>query len=193
MSSGDDIFAEPMLDTEEYLKKYMQQLIKLGEQGLLPDLTETLRYKVYSIQGSRFGSHKSIVLTTNGEQFVSVELGFIEIDGRKHIYPATEKIDKALKPTMKYLGEIEATGEYLIGKAVEVMKHFGSYFKYRNNCQNFCNKYLEAIGLEQAQTLTDAAKAAIITIIGCIIAFVFAFMRRLDGTIRPAAGLTCIS
>ena len=193
MASCNDVFAEPMLDTEQYLEKYKQQLIELGKQNLLPNLNTKMKYKVYSIQGSRFGSHKSIVLTTNDEQFVSVELGFIEIDGLNHIYPATEKIDKALKPKMKYLGVIEATGEDLIGKAVAVMKHFGSYFKYRNNCQNFCNMYIEAIGLKQAQTLTDADKAAIIAIIGGIIAFLFAFMRWLDGTIRTAAGLTCIS
>ena len=177
MASCNDVFAEPMLDTEQYLEKYKQQLIELGKQNLLPNLNTKMKYKVYSIQGGSFGAHKSIVLTTNDEQFVSVELGFIEIDGLNHIYPATEKIDKALKPKMKYLGVIEATGEDLIGKAVAVMKHFGSYFKYRNNCQNFCNMYIEAIGLKQAQTLTDADKAAIIAIIGGIIAFLFAFMR----------------
>ena len=193
MASCNDVFAEPMLDADEYLEEYKQQLIELDKQNLLPNLNTKMKYKVYSIQGGSFGAHKSIVLTTNDEQFVSVELGFIEIDGLNHIYPVTEKIDKALKPKMKYLGVIEATGEDLIGKAVAVMKHFGSYFKYRNNCQNFCNMYIEAIGLKQAQTLTDADKAAIIAIIGGIIAFLFAFMRWLDGTIRTAAGLTCIS
>ena len=177
MGSCNDVFAKPMVDEDKYLKKYKQQLIELGKQNLLPNLNTKMKYKVYSIQGGSFGAHKSIVLTTNDEQFVSVELGFIKIDGKKHIYPVTRKIDKALKPKMEYLGEIEERGEDLIGKAVAVMKHFGSYFKYRNNCQNFCNMYMEAIGLKQAQTLTDADKAAIIAIIGGIIAFLFAFMR----------------
>ena len=193
MALCDDVFAEPMLDTDEYLEEYKQQLIELDEQGLLPNLNTKLKYKVYSIQGSSFGAHKSIVLTTNDEQFVSVELGFIVIDGRKHIYPVTKKIDKALKPKMEYLGVIEATGEDLIGKAVAVMKRFGNYFKFCNNCQNFCNMYTEAIGLKQAQNLTDRDKAVIIALIGGIIAFLFALMRWLDGTIRTAAGLTCIS
>ena len=177
MALCNDIFAEPMLDTEQYLEEYKQQLIELDRQNLLPDLNMELKYKVYSIQGSGFGAHKSIVLTTNDEQFVSVELGFIIIDGRKHIYPVTRKIDKALKPKMEYLGEIEATGKNLIGKAVAVMKRFGNYFKFCNNCQNFCNMYTEAIGLKQAQTLTDGDKAAIVAIIGGIIAFLFALMR----------------
>ena len=177
MASCDDVFAEPMLDTDEYLEEYKQQLIELDNQNLLPDLNMELKYQVYSIQGRGFGAHKSIVLTTNDEQFVSVELGFITIDGRKHVYPVTRKIDKALKPKMEYLGEIEATGKDLIGKAVVVMKRFGNYFKFCNNCQNFCNMYTEAIGLKQAQTLTDGDKAAIIAIIGGIIAFLFALMR----------------
>ena len=177
MASCDNVFAEPMLDTDEYLEKYKKQLIKLDNQNLLPDLNMELKYKVYSIQGSGFGAHKSIVLTTNDEQFVSVELGFIIIDGKKHIYPVTRKIDKALKPKMEYLGEIKATGKDLIGKAVAVMKRFGTYFKFCNNCQNFCNMYTEAIGLRQAQTLTDGDKAAIVAIIGGIIAFLFALMR----------------
>ena len=177
MASCDNVFAEPMLDTDEYLEKYKKQLIKLDNQNLLPDLNMELKYKVYSIQESGFGAHKSIVLTTNDEQFVSVELGFIMIDGKKHIYPVTRKIDKALKPKMEYLGEIKATGKDLIGKAVAVMKRFGTYFKFCNNCQNFCNMYTEAIGLRQAQTLTDGDKAAIVAIIGGIIAFLFALMR----------------
>ena len=193
MASCDNVFAEPMLDTDEYLEKYKKQLIKLDNQNLLPDLNMELKYKVYSIQESGFGAHKSIVLTTNDEQFVSVELGFIMIDGKKHIYPVTRKIDKALKPKMEYLGEIKATGKDLIGKAVAVMKRFGTYFKFCNNCQNFCNMYTEAIGLKKAQTLTHGDKAAIVTMIGGIIGFLFALMRWLDGTVRTAAGLACIS
>lgn len=100
MSLCEDVFAEPMPDTEQYLEKYKQQLIKLNRENLLPDLNMKLKYKVYSIQGSDFGAHKSIVLTTNEEQFFSVELGFTKVEGVKHIYPVTTKIDKALKPKM---------------------------------------------------------------------------------------------
>ena len=65
-----------------------------------------------------------------------------------------------------YLGTIEAKGEDLIMKAVSVMKYFGSYFKLCNNCQDFCNKYLEAIGLGEAKSLTDVDKAAIGAMLG---------------------------
>ena len=76
MALCNNIFAEPMLDTEQYLEEYKQQLIELDKRNLLPDLNMELKYKVYSIQGSGFGAHKSIVLTTNDEQFVTVEAWF---------------------------------------------------------------------------------------------------------------------
>ena len=157
-SSPSDVFAEPMIDSDDYLKEYVKQLRKLNAQGLLPDLKKTLKYKVYSIQGSGFGAHRSIVLTSDDEHFVTVELGFITVNEKKHIYPVTKAIDKSFVPKMKYLGEINTTGNQLIGKALAVMKRFGSYFKFRHNCQDFCNRYLEAIGLTEAKTLTTGDK-----------------------------------
>ena len=173
-----DIFAEPMIDTEKYLQKYKDQLIDLHKKGLLPRLDVNLTYKVYTIRGSQFGAHKSIVLTADDEHFITVELGFITVDGKKHIYPVTRELSKAAKAKMEYLGTINAKGEDLIGKAVAVMKRFGSYFKLCNNCQDFCNLYAEAIGLKNAQTLTDGDKAAIIGILAGIVIFLFAIFRR---------------
>ena len=163
MSSSDirDFFAEPMLDTDEYLKVYCKQLVDLDKKGFLPRLDEILKYKVYSIQGSEFGSHKSIVLTTDDEHFVTVELGFRTVSGKKHIYPVTRPLDESMKSKMEYIETIEAKGQDLIRKAVLVMKHFGSYFKLCKNCQDFCNMYLEAIGLKKAQKLTDVDLAVI--------------------------------
>ena len=47
--SSTDVFAEPMLDGDEYLEKYRKQLTKLGEKGLLPKLDATLTYKAEAI------------------------------------------------------------------------------------------------------------------------------------------------
>ena len=172
-----DIFAEPMLDSDQYLEKYKQQLIELNKKGLLPKLDKTLAYKVYSIRGRDFGAHKSIVLTTNDQHFLTVELGFIVVDGKKHIYPVTRPLDSSSKSKMEYLGTINAKGEDLIAKAVAVMKRFGSYFKFCNNCQNFCNMYVEAIGLKKGKSLTDGDKVAIAAVLAGIIAFLFAMLK----------------
>ena len=172
--------AEPMLDTDKYLKKYLKQLDELGKQGLLPKLDEELQYQVYSIKGSGFGAHKSIVLTTDDEHFLTVELGFTEVDGVKHIYPVTRHLPKSSKPKMEKLGTIVAKGEDLIVKAVAVMKHFGSYFKFGNNCQDYCNKYAAAIGLQGAQSLTDGDKVALTGLVGAILAFLVTVLRKKD-------------
>ena len=172
LMSSSQIFAEPMLDTGDYIQRYKEQLIKLDNKGLLPRLNLKMRYKVYSIRGSEFGAHKSIVLTTNNKHFVTVELGFIKVNGTRHIYPVTRSIDKSEKAKMEYLGKIETTGEELIESAIAVMKKFGSYFKLSNNCQNFCNMYVEAIGLKRAQKLTDGAKLALAVLLAAIVAYV---------------------
>ena len=158
-----DFSVNPMLDSDEHLEEYFEQITKLGKKGLLPNLNEILPYKVYSISGSHFGAHKSIVLTTDGKHFVTVELDFKEFDGKKCIYPRTRELPSSIQPHLEYIGETEETGLDLIVKAVAVMKRFGSYNKLSNNCQDFCNKYLEAIGLEGSLTTVD--KAAIGTIV----------------------------
>ena len=184
--SSSDIFAEPMLDTQDFLKKYRDQLNELKKKGLLPKPDLKLNYKVYSIRGSEFGAHKSIVLTTDDEHFFTVELGLRTVNGKKHIYPVTRPKDKSALAKMEYLGMIEATGQELIGKAVAVMKEFGSYFKLCNNCQNYCNMYVEAIGLKHAQKLTDRDKAAIAGLLAAIVAFLFAAMRWINSTFNRA-------
>lgn len=175
--SVSDVFAEPMLDTEDYLKEYLDELVELDKKGLLPKLDESLQYKVYSIRGTGCGAHKSIVLTADDEQFFTVELGFINVDGVKHIYPVTQHIPKSLKHKMEYLGTVKAKGQELIAKAVAVMKHFGSYFKFCNNCQDYCNKYAAAIGLAGSQSLTDSDKVAMTGLVAAILAFLIAMLR----------------
>ena len=157
-----DFFVNPMRDSDEYLEEYFEQITKLREKGLLPNLNERLLYKVYSISGSHFGAHKSIVLTTDGKHFVTVELGFKEYDGKKYIYPRTRELPSSLEPRLEYIDKTKATGLDLIVKAVAVMKCFGSYNKLSNNCQDFCNKYLKAIDLEGSLTTVDKAAIGVI-------------------------------
>ena len=178
--SCSDIFAEPMLKTDEYLNKYLMQLNELDKEGLLPKLDEVREYQVYSIKARGFGAHESIVLTTDDKQFFTVELGFREVDGVKRIYPVTRHLPKSSKPKMEKLGTIVARGKDLIGKAVAVMQHFGGYFKFCNNCQDYCNKYAAAIGLQGAQSLTDGDKVALTGLVGAILAFLVTVLRKKD-------------
>ena len=175
MSSA-EIFAEPMLDSDEYLEKFKKQVNELKRKGLLQKSDATLTYKVYSIHGSDFGAHKSIVLTTDEKHFITVELGFTVVNGKKHIYPVTRELHPSNKPKLEFLGTIDAKGQDLLAKAVDVMKRFGNYFKFCKNCQNFCDKYVEAIGLKKAKSLTEDDMSAIAAILtGILVFFLFLF------------------
>ena len=167
--SSSDIFAEPMLDTEDYLEEYRQQLNELDKEGQ--------EYKVYSFLGGKFGAHKSIVLTTDDEHFVTVELGFREVNDKKHIYPVTRSIDKSAKAKMEYHGVIQATGQELIGKAVTAMK-------LCKNCQDYYNIYLKVIGLKHARKLTDRDKVTVAVIVATIAIVVAAFASFLFAAVR---------
>ena len=53
---------------------------------------------------------------------------------------------------------------------------FGNYFKFCKNCQNFWDKYVEAIGLKKAKSLTDDDMSAIAAILtGILVFFLFLF------------------
>lgn len=165
-------FAEPMLEDNTFLGDYKKKLKTLLKEGSIPKLDEKKTFKVYSIKGSSFGAHKSIVLTADDQHFFTVELGFITVDGVKRIYPVTRKLSVTTKEKLVYHGEIEGTAGDLISKAVGIMKKFGNYFKFCNNCQNYCNHYLDEIGLGAAKTLTDGDKAALVVIAAGILAFI---------------------
>ena len=118
----------------------------------------------------------TIVLTTDEKHFITVELGFTVVNGKKHIYPVTRELHPSNKPKLEFLGTIDAKGQDLLAKAVDVMKRFGNYFKFCKNCQNFCDKYVEAIGLKKAKSLTEDDMSAIAVILtGILVFFLFLF------------------
>lgn len=144
---------------DHFLSNYAEKLKNLQKEGQLPsDLKKELPYKVYSIEGSGCGSHRSIVLSSDDKRFFSVELGFITVDGKKRIYPVTRKIDPSLKSKLSYHGQVKMSTGTLLARAVATLKKFGSYFKFCNNCQDFCNYYLDSIGLGDTKKLTDGDK-----------------------------------
>ena len=177
MASSNNVFAEPMLDDETFLEEYVDDLRALQEEGHLPsDFNKEVPYKVYSFEGSGCGSHRSIVLSTDDERFFSVELGFIKVDGIKRIYPVTRKIDASHKPKFTFHGTVKMSTATLLSRGIATMKKFGSYFKFCNNCQHFCNYYLDAIDLGETKKMTDIEKAGIITLAMAFIALLVSLM-----------------
>ena len=182
MASCNDVFAEPMLENDEtFLEEYVEKLKELQNQGVLPtDLEEEIRYEVYSVEGRGCGAHRSIVLSSDDERFFTIELGFTEdADGIKRIYPVTDEINATLKPKFTSHGTVTMSTGTLLGHGVAVMKKFGSYFKFCNNCQDYCNYYLESIGLGKTKKMTDAEKTSLIGLaVGlCVILLMLIFKK----------------
>ena len=149
-----------MLDDPNFLDDYENELRALQNSGDLPsEFKKKMTYKVYSFEGSGYGSHRSIVLSSDDKRFFSMELGFIKVDGIKRIYPVTQKIDANLKPKFTFHGTVKMSTGKLLSLGVATMKQFGNYSKFGNNCQDFCNYYLEAIGLGETKKMTDRDKA----------------------------------
>ena len=173
-----DVFAEPMLDNDDFLRDYAEALQSLQDQKVLPrDMKEEMPFKVYSIEGSGCGPHRSVVLSSNDKTFFTVELGLIKVHGTKRIYPVTEEFDASKKSKLSYHGEVKMSAGTLISRAVATMKKFGSYFKFCNNCQHFCNCYLESIGLGETKKLTDSEKTTLVamavTLLGILLMLLF--------------------
>ena len=166
-----------MLDDQNFLEDYGKELRALQDSGHLPsDFKKEMTYNVYSIEGSGCGSHRSIVLSSDDKRFFSMELGFIKVDGIKRIYPVTRKIDANLKPKFTFHGTVKMPTGKLLSRGVATLKKFGNYFKFCNNCQNFCNYYLEAIGLGKTKKMTDGDKATLITLAVGILAILLMFV-----------------
>lgn len=174
MALCNDVFAEPMLEDDgTFLEKYVKTLRKLQNKGVLPsDLKKEISYKVYSVEGSSCGAHRSIVLSSDDKRFFSIELGFIKVDGTNRIYPVTREIDPGLQPKFAFHGTVTMSTGKLLGRAVAVLKKFGNYFKFCNNCQDYCNYFLESIGLGETKKMTDAQKTSLITLAAGLCAIV---------------------
>lgn len=63
--------AEVMLDDEEFIQEYTNQLDEERDR-LLSNLNQILCHKLYKIREQEIGAHESIVLSTENKHFVTV-------------------------------------------------------------------------------------------------------------------------
>ena len=149
---GDQITAEAFPDnaeTKQILEAKKQKLIDSG--FAFADLSERHNFDVYWLQPSSFGTHASIVFTSNGEHCVTAEIGWYTPGGQYHVIPNATwfKWSEHLERTknMTKCGTVYKSCNELIEAGITAAKRFGAYRKYTNNCQNYCNCVLDIIGL----------------------------------------------
>jgi hypothetical protein len=116
-----------------------------------------LKYDVYVYRGGFSRDfHDQVVLRAkeyNNLGFVTMELGKNE---------SSQIVAKSImfqgdKSKLEHKGTIEGCLEDFAVLAMDILISMGRYALVGNNCQNFCNKFLEKVGLEDGQYITTVA------------------------------------
>ncbi len=164
---GDVMSAEAFLDNDNTTEILGKQQKKLAEEGFLPsDMDAVCTFHVYWLQGD-FAKHASIVFTSNNEHCVTAELQwFTPPPTFQHTclpwangFLLSQNQSRTSKMTK--CGTVRRSARQVILAGIQAMRRFGSYGKYTNNCQNYCNLVLEVLGL--STQWTDTGKMLVIS------------------------------
>ena len=149
---------------------------KLKETNYGAVIEETLEYDVFVHRSTLTDNfHHKIVLKAKQYKlgYVTVELGkndnYSQIVAQSLVYQGDEG-------DLEFKGSVTATLRQLADIAMEILVEMGEYRLAGNNCQNFCNKFLERVGLEDGKYMTTAKKGIIGTAVvgGVALAGLFA-------------------
>eukprot|EP00039_Didymoeca_costata_P032901 m.39801 g.39801 ORF g.39801 m.39801 type:complete len:183 (+) comp9593_c0_seq3:334-882(+) len=145
MDSCNNFFVSPMDTSEDAIERFLDDLIPFA--GQLPDLKQARTFSVYSLS-SGFGSHESIVFSSDGKNYLTVELGFEDaVDGVRRIRPICRPITGETIAKLKYIGTTMTTAERIIGAALDTMASLGTYVKGFTDCQRYCRLVLQELRL----------------------------------------------
>ncbi len=75
MSSSEAYRAKPLRRDETSLHQHLRTVEGLIQQGHLPDFDAQCDWRVFTVRGTDFGSHESVVISQDGSHFTTVELG----------------------------------------------------------------------------------------------------------------------
>lgn len=124
---------------------------------------EVRRYQISVYRGQGFGEHHYIVVSDGVHEDITLEL---TVGGEKsNILLSQEKviaevkIYRGRKSDLENKGVVECTLHTLTEVAANILRRNPYYNLISNNCQDFCNKFLNA--LQQETYMTDPRKAEI--------------------------------
>ena len=72
---------------------------------------------------------------------------------------------------LEFKGSVTETLRQLADIAMEILVEMGEYRLMGNNCQNFCNKFLERVGLEDGKYMTTAKKGMVVIVVAALALF----------------------
>ena len=156
-------------------------LTQAKETSLGKVLYENMRFSVYLHRGGVSGNfHDRIVIMNVKYGFVTLELSKDEIHGK--IVPKCVQFQgEVAKLVLKV--EVECTFASLAEEAITILRNMGEYSAFGNNCQNFCNYFLEVMEAPQYKTTARAAAegtatgTGIVLVGGIVMALISLFRR----------------
>lgn len=126
-------------------------------------MDETRRYQILVYRGNSFGQHHYVVVSDGVNQDITLEL---TVAGEKSgILSGKEKVIAAVnifrgrKSELEDKGVVECSLHMLTEIAADIIRRNTYYNLFNNNCQDFCNMFLDA--LNKQTYMTDPRKAMV--------------------------------
>lgn len=123
-----------------------------------PILDQRLSYGVFVHKTTFLGNfHHRIVLCDKGAKYGYITLELGKTPTALNVAPLCQEYHGDTDD-LEFKGTVEATMRELADVAINILREMGDYGLFGNNCQNFCNKFLERVNLVEGQYWTTPQK-----------------------------------
>lgn len=148
-------FAEGMCYSDNFVKPLVDSLVHLECLRILPDLTETYRYYVYTVSQDLHEQGHTIVFKTSQCSYFCIQICCnYSFDGCPRLYLTVDSFDGNVEELF-FRGRIWAAGIALVYNAFNLLDRLSFYFKYEKNAMRFAQKLLTTFGIGYHRFMAD--------------------------------------
>ncbi len=150
-SSGDMIIDGTRFQlTDETRQSYYTQVETEWAKLTLPDIRENVKWTVYKLSPSGILKHFSLFFVYEDTKSPGFTFELVCIVSRRNqVAPKTTVRQRKSGTSKLHLGVIRGSAESIMERGLQCLVEFGHYHTITNNCQNFCRKFAEKLGVEQ--------------------------------------------
>lgn len=148
-------FAEGMCYSDNFVKPLVDSLVHLECLRILPDMTETYRYYVYTVSQDLHEQGHTIVFKTSQCSYFYIQICCnYSFDGCPRLYLTVDSFDGNVEELF-FRGRIWAAGIALVYNAFNLLDRLSFYFKYEKNAMRFAQKLLTTFGIGYHRFMAD--------------------------------------
>ena len=151
-----DWYAKCAIGSPDTISRLREPWERLANSGALPGLEEQTRYKVYTLRSQQFGGHVSVVISHEDKHFIAISL-VIKKSPAARAFPAAQILDSGIAAKLVFCAELTGSANQILAFATQAMNQLGDYNWVTNNCQDYANKFLKNLGIDEVP-VTDATK-----------------------------------